>query len=105
LSVTSGGLIRFALGGEWMSFVALLAAAAFAPSLALALGAWTGSAKTFEVLYLLLWYMGPMNRIPPIDFVGTTQPGAGPGSVITFMLLAAGLLCAAVVGRRRQIRT
>jgi ABC-type multidrug transport system permease subunit len=107
LLVSGGALIRFAAvgaaGNEWGSFAALIVAVGFIPSLALAFGIWSGSGKLFEVLYLILWYMGPMNRIPVLDFVGVTQPGSGAGPVVSF--LVAGVLFAAfaVAGRRRQL--
>jgi hypothetical protein len=104
LAVGSGAAMRFALNAEWGALAALLSGAAFVPAMALALGTWSGSAKLFEVLYMLLWYGGPMNRIPAIDFVGTTQPAAGPGVPATFLALAAGLMGLAVLGRRRQLR-
>lgn len=104
LAVTSGGLVRFALGGQGSSLAALLVADAFVPSLALAFGTWSGSAKLFEVLYLMLWYMGPMNRIPVLDYVGATQPGGGVRPIATFGLLAATLAALAFLGRLRQQR-
>jgi hypothetical protein len=103
-AAASGALARFAIGGDPASLAALLAGIAFVPSLALSLGVWTGSAKAFEVIYMLLWYAGPMNRIPPIDFVGATQPDAGARAPITFVALAAALLALAVLGRGRQLR-
>jgi len=104
LAVTSGALVRFALTGQWTNVAALLVAAAFVPSLALALGTWSGSAKLFEVLYLILWYLGPMNRIPGLDFVGVTQPQAGVGPVVVYLPLTAGLAGLALFGRMRQLR-
>lgn len=103
LMVSGGALVRFAVTGEWGSLVALLAGVVFVPSMALACGTWTGGAKLFEVLYLLLWYAGPMNRTPLIDFVGSTQPAAGPGAPIAFAVAALGLMAFAVMGRRRQL--
>ena len=104
LAVSSGVIARFALGGHGSSLAALLAAAAFVPSLALAFGVWSGSAKLFEVLYLMLWYIGPMNRIPALDYVGTTQPAGGARPIVTFALLALVLATLAFVGRFRQQR-
>jgi hypothetical protein len=103
-AVAAGCLARMVVIGEWSSVAALAAGIVFVPSLALALGTWTGSAKAFEVLYLLLWYAGPMNRIGAIDFVGSTQPGAGPSAPLTFAAAATVLLALAVLGRRRQVR-
>lgn len=90
LMVSAGALARFAVTAQWGSLGALLAGVVFIPSMALACGTWSGGGKLFEVLYLLLWYVGPMNRTPPIDFVGSTQPAAGPGAPIAFVVAAAG---------------
>ena len=107
LLVSCGALVRFAAigaaGGEWGSFAALIVAVGFIPSLALAFGIWSGSGKLFEVLYLILWYMGPMNRIPALDFVGVTQPGSGAGPVVSFLVAGALLAAFAVAGRSRQL--
>lgn len=103
LLVAGGGLIRFALAGQGGSFAALIVAVAFVPSMALALGTWSGSGKLFEVLYLVLWYMGPMNRIPLLDYLGATQPGSGAGPVLGFLVAAAVLGALALAGRRRQL--
>jgi ABC-type multidrug transport system permease subunit len=107
LLVSGGALIRFAAvgaaGNEWGSFAALIVAVGFIPSLALAFGIWSGSGKLFEVLYLILWYMGPMNRIPVLDFVGVTQPGSGAGPVVSFLLAGVLFAALAVAGRRRQL--
>ena len=96
-------MARFAIAAEWGSLAALLAGGVFIPSMALACGTWSGGSKLFEVLYLLLWYIGPMNRIPPIDFLGSTQPAAGFGAPAAFALVAASLMSLALLGRRRQL--
>lgn len=101
--VTSGAMVRFGLVGEWSSLAALGVAAVFVPSLALALGTWSGSAKLFEVLYLMLWYAGPMNQIAALDFVGVTQPGSGVGPIVRFGLCALALAALALFGRLRQL--
>ncbi len=103
LAMVGGATARFAFAGQWASLGALVIAVVFVPSLALALGTWSGSGKLFEVLYLVLWYMGPMNRIPLLDYAGVTQPEAGAGPPTVFLLMAAGLAGFAVAGRRRQL--
>jgi hypothetical protein len=51
-----GAVVRFFLAGEMASLLSLFAGLLFIPSLALTLGVWTGSSKTFEVLYALFWF-------------------------------------------------
>ena len=93
----SGAALNFLLHGETAALGFFFISAAFIPSLALALGVWSGTSKTFEVIYLLLWYVGPMNSVPPVDYIYTGNPSA-------FLLAAVLLLAAAFTGRARQLR-
>lgn len=66
----------------------------FIPTLALAFGVWSGTSKAFEVVYVMLWYAGPLNNIAQLNFIN------GPASTGAMLALAtAGLLAAAVLGR------
>jgi len=101
--VTGGGLgLRFLLGGDLAAFATWLAGAAFIPALALALGVWSGSGKFFEVIYLLLWYAGPLNRVPTLDYMAATPEGVAQGVGVGFGIVAIASLALAFAGRRRQ---
>ena len=101
--IGGGAAVRFALGGHWESLGAWLVAVLFIPTFALALGIWSGSSKLFEVLYLVLWYIGPMNQVPTMDYAGATAKGLESGMPVVYLGVTAALLAAAVVGRRRQL--
>jgi hypothetical protein len=88
------------LSSNWQMLASWLAGALFIPSLALALGVWSGSGKFFEALYTVWWYVGPLHHTPGLDFIGGTLASSSPG---LYLSLAAGLLLAACVGRRRQV--
>jgi hypothetical protein len=96
----SGTGFRLLLGANWQMLEAWVAAAVFIPSLALAFGVWSGSSKFFEALYTVWWYVGPLHQLPSLDFVGGTPVSSSPG---LYLSLAAALLLAACVGRRRQV--
>jgi hypothetical protein len=99
----SGVAIRLALAEDWMHLVAWGTAALFIPSLALALGVWSSSNKLFEVVYTVLWYVGPVNQTPSLDFMGTgAQVSLGVLSI--YWIGTVVLLGLAVLGRRRQAR-
>lgn len=100
VSVATGAAvgIRLLMAADWYSFAAWLAGAFFIPSLALALGIWSGGSKTFEALYITWWYAGPAHQIPGIDFMGTTHASSSPA----LYTVVAGLLVAAAYWRRRQ---
>jgi hypothetical protein len=95
----SGVLARLLLAGDLTGLAAALAGSVFVPALALAMGVWTSGSKLFEISYLLLWYLGPLNAAPYLDYVGALGPGH-PG---LYLALTAGLLLLAAIGRARQI--
>lgn len=91
-ALTGGGVgVRLLLTGDWPSLAAWIAAALFIPSLALALGIWSGSRIPFEALYTVWWYAGPGHQLPGLDFMGTTFASSSPAryAVATAVLLAA----------------
>jgi hypothetical protein len=92
--------VRLLLSANGQMFAAWLSAALFIPSMALALGVWSGSGKFFEALYTVWWYVGPLHQLPSLDFVGGSRFSSSPGFYLT---LAAALLLAACAGRRRQV--
>jgi hypothetical protein len=98
----AGMAMRFALAGEMNSLFAWGVGVLFIPTFALAAGVWTGRALLFEAIYVALWYIGPMNQVPLLDFMGAT-PMVTPAITVGFGIVTAGLAIAAVAGRRRQM--
>ena len=108
--------LRLAIAGELPGLAAWGAGALFIPALALACGAWSNTNKLFEALYVMLWYMGPLNRVPGLDYMGATlgapigPPTAGaasplPGVAHPLLWLALALACvvAAIAARARRL--
>jgi hypothetical protein len=100
MAIGGGVAVRFLATGDLRAFGAWLAGAMFIPAMALALGVWSGSGKLFEALYLLLWYIGPMNRTPQLDYLGATAHGRP----LVWLAVTAALAAAAALGRRRQLQ-
>lgn len=95
--VAGGGVgLRLLLSANWMGLSAWIAGAIFIPSLALALGVWTQSSKTFEALYTVWWYIGAAHHIPGLDFMGTTTASSTPG---IYLVAGIVLFAAAYLGR------
>ncbi len=103
LLMGSGVLLRTILAGEWQSGFALLMGSLFIPTLALTFGVWSGSSKLFEVIYLILWYLGPMNRMPYADYIGVTNEAIALGMPLMVLLSTATLLVFMFWGRRVQM--
>lgn len=102
--MTGGGPgIRLLLAGEQLGLFAWMVGAFFIPTMALALGVWSGSSKLFEVLYLFLWYLGPANRVGQIDFMGAMGPLLPSRTPVFFFAATAALALFAIAGRKRQL--
>jgi hypothetical protein len=103
LAAGVGVAINLILAGDWFHLLAWGTGALFIPTLALALGVWSGSNKLFEVLYMLWWYAGPINRVESLDFMGAgSQPQLS--TILAYGLVTILLLALAVLGRKRQIK-
>ena len=68
----------------------------FIPILALALGVFSSGSRVFEVVYLVWWYLGPLQKMGGMDFTA--------GAPQVYLLAAAGLLLLAAFWRGRQVR-
>jgi hypothetical protein len=100
LIMASGAVLRFAIDGDMIGLIALLSGALFIPSLALASGVWSGTSKLFEILYILMWYLGPLNKVTELDFIGSHSNG----SLQLFIPFSIVLIALAIFGRSRQLR-
>lgn len=99
-AVGGGVAARYLMAGDFPALAAWAAGALFIPTLALTLGVWSGSGKLFEAVYLLIWYIGPMNRTPQLDYLGAT----GQGRPLVWLAATALLAAAAAAGRRWQLQ-
>ncbi len=95
--------LRLAAAREGGALVAWCVGAAFVPALALALGVWTGSSRAFEALYTAMWYTGPLQPVPVLDFMGASREAVERGMPLVYAGLTVALLAVALLGRRRQL--
>jgi hypothetical protein len=98
---TGGGLgIRLLLARDLHGLVGFLVAVCFIPSLALALGVWSGSGKFFEALYTVWWYVGATQHVRGLDYTGTVPASSTPG---LYLMLTVALLASCWTRRRTQL--
>jgi ABC-type transport system involved in multi-copper enzyme maturation permease subunit len=91
-----GWAVGFLSKGNLPGLVGWLGAVIFIPSLALALGVFSSGNRVFEVVFVIWWYIGPLQKTPGLDFTN--------GAPQVYLLAAAGLLLLAAVWRGRQVR-
>ena len=77
-----------------------LAAVLFAPSLAFALGAWSGTSRLFEVTYLVWWFMGA-NGPRLLDFMQAQSEVPSQAQTVAYLVLAIMLF---IFGFARRVR-
>jgi hypothetical protein len=101
----AGAGVRLLLARSFAGLFAWAAGALFLPALALALGTLSGTGKPFEGLLTAIWYVGPMNHTPGLDFTGAAS---GPHTIsyaLIYLALTAALLVSAYAIRFRQLRS
>lgn len=98
----SGVLVR--LPAEPSLLPGFLAGALFIPSLALLLGVLGGTGRTFQIVWLVLWYLGPMNGVPAFDVTGATAAGSASGTPWYYALASLVLVGLAALGRQQRVR-
>jgi hypothetical protein len=117
LVASSGVIVRLILASDWNAVVSVVVAAAFIPAAALALGTWSGGSKLFEVVYLFLWTLGPMNQAVTalgfplaadqflaFDYIGSSDAAISAGMSLYYAVFTILLLVLALIGRKRQLR-
>ena len=88
LAATAVLSLRALAGGEITQWLAVLAGALFAPSLALACGVWSGNGRLFQVVYLLVWFVAASgNRW--LDFMAIQAETAVSGVPLFYLAAAA----------------
>lgn len=95
-----GAALKLLVVGDTVGLLAWLSGALFIPSLALALGVWSNNSKVFEVLYVSLWYIGPMNKVYAVDYLGANSDG----NIAFFIPFSIALIVVAFIGRARQLQ-
>lgn len=96
----SGVAIKLLSAGDSVGLLAWISAALFIPAFALASGVLSNSHKLFEIVYVTLWYLGPLNKVYAVDYLGANSNG----NIEFFIPLSITLIVAAFIGRARQLR-
>jgi len=65
---------------------------------------WSGTSRFFEGFYTALWYVGPLNRVPGIDFTGGGGGALAGHFAVVYLGITAILVGAAFFRRARQLR-
>lgn len=70
----SGIALRLIIMNNFMGLLMFILASMLIPALALVLGVLTRNNKLFEILYVIIWYLGPINHIELLNFTHIINP-------------------------------
>ena len=98
-----GMVVRASIEGLWPYVAALMVGAFLVPTASLAMGTLSGSRKLFEVVYLMIWYIGSIDHLAALDLFGTTDASVTASKFAVLGLAAAGSLAIALIVRQRQV--
>jgi len=90
------GALFFISNGDLPGLAGWVGAVIFVPTLALALGVFSSGSRVFEVVYVIWWYLGLLQKVPGMDFTS--------GAPQVYLLASAGLLLLSAYWRGRQVR-
>lgn len=97
-------IVVMATDGQLIFLFAWSVGTVFVPSLALALGVWSGGPRLFEIIYILWWYLGPVEGVEIFDFIGLNQETVVAGIPFFYLLASILLLGLSIIGWRRQLQ-
>ncbi|AHZ23003.1 hypothetical protein C439_11363 [Haloferax mediterranei ATCC 33500] len=104
MSIGGGTLVLFVSTGQTGLLLGYVSGILFGPSLAIMTGIWSRSSWLFEVVYLMVWYVGPLNRAVPLDFVGATTASIETGVPFLFIGVSLALFGTAVFRRKAEVK-
>lgn len=96
----SGMLVRLLATGELRGLLAFIVSSIFISGLALMLGIWSDNRKLFELIYLLIWYMGPMNNMYYLNFMGVLKDFTSITKIVAYFIISVILLVMSIIGRK-----
>lgn len=101
----SGGMVRAIISADLSYLAALGLASLIIPSAGMAFGTVSGSRKLFEVSYLLVWYLGSIEHLAPIDILGTTASAITAAKLSLLLMLTGLSLQVAWMVKKRRLQS
>lgn len=104
LIVSSSTMIKVAFCYEPVRALYVLIGVIFITSLAVFLGTVSGNSTLFELIYIVLWYAGPLNKVKYFDFLGVSERKIEIHLPITYLLISLILIAVSVGYRLYRVR-
>ncbi len=95
-----GPITKFLISGNQTGSFSWLMAIFFIPFFATCCGVWSKTPRLFEGIYIVLWYIGPINGLLYFDFMGVVNGSAEKGMPIVFGVIALISLVLSLIQRK-----
>lgn len=99
----SAPALRLFVAGDLQGVMACGLTILLIPTIATTCGIFSGTSRLFEILFLLVWYIGPINQISALDFLGITPNALVRSSPIVALIVVIMALTIGLLVRLKQI--
>lgn len=97
-------IIKLILLKNFVGAVYILTGSLFVNSIAMFIGNITKSSTAFEIVYIVLWYVGILNSVVSLDFLGLTKAATRGYIPIAFFAVGVGLLTVSIIIKNSRIK-
>ncbi|SHJ24851.1 hypothetical protein SAMN02745163_01557 [Clostridium cavendishii DSM 21758] len=104
LIINLGVIIKFISNNNFKGVLYILMGAFFITAFGIFIGNSIGSSTVFEIIYIILWYIGMLNGMPYLDFLGLTQDASNMNIPIIFSIFGVVALGLSFLARSNRIK-
>lgn len=102
--INTGVIIKFAILNNFLAISYILMATFFVNALGIFIENATTSSTALEIIYIILWYVGVLNGLIGLDFLGLTQRATSAHIPIIFLVIGVALLIASIIIKNNRIK-
>ncbi len=103
--INTAVIIKFLLLHNFLGILYILIGSFFVNTLGIFIGNIAGSSTAFEITYIILWYLGILNSLPSLDFLGLTTKSAMFHIPVIFLVIGACLTVASIVIKNIRLKS
>lgn len=99
-----GLIISFALKGSILSVVYIVLGSVFIIAMAFFIGSSVGNSTIYELIYIIIWYVGILNQMPYLDFLGITQNSQNMNVPFIFFIISVIMITLSYFQRVKRLK-
>lgn len=96
-------IIKFIISNDYLGAIYILMGIIFVNALGMFIGNISKNPTAFEIIYTILWYVGMLNGLTSLDFIGITKAAVSAHIPIMFFTVGIVFLIASIVIKKNRI--